>query len=92
MMYLNKVNIQAIIYICLLFTISIFLLIDANTFSLYPADNITGREYGCYTIVENLIGAKSPSIIRTAEYFAAIVIFIFCLIFSSKAIKRKFIW
>ena len=78
-----------IILICLLFSISIFLFIDADTFSLYPADSITGREYGCYTEIENFIGIKSPSIIRSIEYLAAILIFIICLIFSIKTIKRN---
>ena len=78
-----------IILICLLFSISIFLFNDANTFSLYPADSFTGREYGCYTEIENFIGIKSPSIIRSIEYIAAILIFIICLIFSIKTIKRN---
>ena len=64
-----------IILICLLFSISIFLFIDADTFSLYQADSITGREYGCYTEIENLIGIKSPSIIRSIEFFGAITEF-----------------
>jgi len=84
-----NINISKFILICLFFTISIFLFNDANTFSLYPADSFTGSEYGCYTEIENLIGIKSPSIIRSIEFFAAILIFIICLIFSIKIIKRN---
>jgi hypothetical protein len=36
------------------------LLGDAATFSLVPADPRTGRERGCYTIVESLLGLKRP--------------------------------
>lgn len=85
----NNINISKSILICFLLSISIFLFNDANTFSLYPADSITGREYGCYTEIENLIGIKSPSIIRSIEYLVVILIFIICLIFSIKTIKRN---
>ena len=36
------------------------LLDDAATFGLMPADPHTGRERGCYTWLDLLVGAKQP--------------------------------
>lgn len=88
-MNLKRISINKFILIFLLFLCSLLLFIDANTFSLYPADNVTGREYGCYTVIENLIGTKSPSVIRQIELIGAILIFVICLVFTFKMVFRN---
>ena len=54
--------------------LALWLVLDAMTFALMPADPATGRAYGCYTAIELLIGAKSPSWIRTAEWIMALAL------------------
>jgi hypothetical protein len=49
--------------------LAIFLLLDAGTYALMPADPASGRRYGCYTALELLIGVKEPSVIRSIQPF-----------------------
>jgi hypothetical protein len=53
--------------IALLSIIGFWLLNDAMTFTLYAADPRSGRGYGCYTTIENLLGVKQPSAIRGGQ-------------------------
>lgn len=50
-----------------------WLVYDASTFALYKPDAFTGRERGCYTSIEILLGVKSPtSWIRPVEFIGAV--------------------
>jgi hypothetical protein len=54
---------------------------DASTFALYKTDAVTGRERGCYTGIELLLGAKSPTNwVRPAEFVCAGVIGVAALV------------
>ena len=44
-----------------LLLVAAWLFRDATVFVLYKADPMTGRERGCYTEMENLLGIKSPT-------------------------------
>jgi hypothetical protein len=58
-----------------------WLFYDASTFALYKADTATGRERGCYTRIELLLGVKSPtSWVRPAEFVCAGVIGVAALV------------
>lgn len=62
-----------------------WLFYDANTFALYKADAVTGRERGCYTGIELLLGVKSPtSWVRPAEFVCAVGAGIFGLVLLAR--------
>jgi hypothetical protein len=49
-----------------------WLFYDASTFALYKPDAVAGRERGCYTGIELLLGVKCPtSWVRPAEFVFA---------------------
>jgi len=54
-----------------LLTVSLggWLLWDALSFSLSPYDPATGRERGCYTVLETWARVKRPSFLRKLELF-----------------------
>lgn len=58
----------------LILGVAIWLLWDATTFSLYPADFFEGTEYGCFTVVERWLGVLEPSWIRSAQFALALVL------------------
>jgi hypothetical protein len=51
---------------------AIVLFLDANTFTMFAADPVTGKGRGCYTILERLLGVQGFSYIRGAEFWSAI--------------------
>ncbi len=55
--------------LCLLaaWTLSWWLIFDGFSYGLAPEDPDTGRERGCYTAIEDWIGVKTPTPIRTLE-------------------------
>ena len=55
-----------------LLVLGAWLLSDGIRFSLYQADPASGREYGCYTMLESCLGVQSPTWIRTIELIGAI--------------------
>jgi hypothetical protein len=63
----QKGAVMKIATIALLSIIGFWLLNDAMTFALYAADPLSGRAYGCYTTIENLLGVKQPSAVRRAQ-------------------------
>ena len=55
--------------------VAAWLLWDAATFSLYPADFFEGTEYGCFTVVERWLGILEPSWIRSAQFVSGLLLF-----------------
>ena len=55
-----------------LLVLGAWLLSDGVLFTLYPADPTSGREYGCYTMLEMWLGVQSPTWIRTVELIGAL--------------------
>ena len=51
-----------------------WLLWDATTYSLYPADFFKGTEFGCYTVVERWLGILEPSWIRSGQFVLALLL------------------
>ena len=62
------------ISICLAFSLGVWLVVDASTFSLYPSDAITGRERACYTGIELWLNLTAPSSwIRPVEFLVGLL-------------------
>jgi len=74
--------------------IALLLYFDTQMFALSVANTTTGRQYGCYTILELLIGVKEPSSIRGIQEILSIVfillgIILFSLFLITDIKKRK---
>lgn len=66
-----------LLLIVIFIIIGSWLITDATTFSLYPADPIKGRIHACFTDVEIWLGHLEPSSwIRLAEFGLGIIMFI----------------
>ena len=59
--------------------ISVCLFVDSTTFALMASAPDSGRDRGCYTFVERLLGLTSPSWIRTAEFVLSPVVLLLSL-------------
>lgn len=57
-----------------LIVIGAWLLSDGIAFTLYAADARTGREYGCYTMLELWLGVQQPTWTRTVELLGAVLL------------------
>ncbi len=55
-----------------LLVLGAWLLSDGIRFSMYPADPASGRECGCYTMLELWLGVQSPAWIRTIELLGSV--------------------
>jgi hypothetical protein len=71
------------------FIASLWLLGDASTFALAPADPVRGTVRGCYTSLERLLGVTEPSSTRGFELLVGLAMFLAPVVLGIRAFKRR---
>ena len=69
-------NLRWLVILLAGWAMSLWLLGDGFSYALYDDDPATGRQRGCYTTIEQVLGVKEPTVIRPIEQLLGVALFL----------------